>query len=103
NFGYSDCKRVAIVERSACACPMDTPGFRRPKTSIMRVSRCLMWLSDERYGHAEVGMNTSVSTGYCGIGGSTPTTVWTLSFISKVLPATLGSAPNLLRQYSLLS
>ncbi len=35
----------------------------------------------ERNGHAEVGMYTSFSFGYCGTGGSTPITVCTRSFI----------------------
>src|SRR5207248_5749099 len=49
---------------------------------------------------ATLGMNTSLTPGYCGMGASTPTTWWTLSFMVKVLPTTSGSPRYARCQYS---
>src|SRR6202040_1598016 len=102
DLGYSAFNLPAIVARSVLACETETPGFSLPNASIIRVSRLSITIFEERNGHADVGMYTSLSTGYCGTGGSTPTTVWTLSFISNVFPTMSGSEPNLFFQYSWL-
>src|SRR6202040_2517940 len=100
DLGYSAFNRPATVARSAPACERDTPGFSRPNASTIRISRLSIIDFEERNGQADVGMYTSLSTGYCGTGGNTPTTVWTLSFISNVFPTMPGSEPNLFLQYS---
>ena len=73
---------LAIVERSMRQCSIEAPGFIRANTLIILASRLAMVCAEERNGHAEVGMYTSFSLGYCGSGGKTPITVCTRSFIS---------------------
>ena len=92
--------RAEITDRSALQCSTLTPGFIRPNRLIMRLLRFEIMPGLDRYGHADVGMYTSFSFGYCGTGGNTPITVCTRSFIWNVLPTMPGSPRSCFFQYS---
>jgi hypothetical protein len=92
------------VSASACACSRVAPGLSRPKTTDnRRACRFSMVCGLERNGQLTVGMYTSLSDGYSGIGGSTPMTVCGRLFMRKTRPTIAGSPPWLRCQYLWLS
>ena len=79
-------------------------GFRRPNTVSALNARRFSARSSAaaRNGQAEVGMNTSLSTGYWGTAGRTPTIACGRSFICSTWPTTVGFPPNFDSQYAWL-
>ena len=75
----------------------------RAKARIILAERLSIMPCDDRKGHAEVGMYTSSSSGYCGTGGRMPMTWCGRSFIWKMRPTMDGSPPKLRCQYVWLS
>ena len=98
--GYAVCSRSAICARSFCAVASVAPERSLPNTVSPRAVRVCDHRGPLRNGQATLGMNTSLTPGYCGMGASTPTTWWTLSFMVKVLPTTSGSPRYARCQYS---
>src|SRR4051812_48527344 len=98
--GYVARRLPAMESMSACACSRLTPGLSLPKTTE-RSRACLFSIvcGLERNGQLTVGMYTSLSDGYSGMGGSTPMTVCGRLFIRNTLPTMLGSPPWLCCQY----